>query len=190
MALLLGFRNQKFDDAVPLYVDIGNGMVLNRISGKQLTMPSLTAAMTAEGYTPKPGEVGQSAQWLASNTGWWSNAVTVTTDPPVVAVDHGAGLPITGSTATPPLPSRIVVDFTNQQLGQAHDFEVTYDIGAGDVVVPVTLTPGMTDDLIASAIAIMLNQVVGLESAALPGAMVTVLPDDGVTLTKLDVDLV
>ena len=191
MSLVIGFRNQRYDNAEPLYATIGNGMVLNRLSKAQVSLASLTAAMTAKGYTPPAGEVGApSAQWLAANTGWWSNAVVVTTNPPVIAVDHGAGLPITGDLANPPQPAGVVIDFTNQQLAQAHDVEAVYNIGAGDVTVPITLQPGMDDQAIADGIAFVLNQVVGLEAVSLPGATVAVLPDDGVTLTRLDVDIV
>ena len=198
MALTLCFRNQTANLSEPLYVKVGQGMVRNRLSGAEVTLTSLQAAMRSEGYLAKPGEIDASPTWEATNTGWWSqDAVTPLPHPPhpdntpSVIVDAATRLPVTGDAQNPSPPAEIEIDFTDQQLASAHGVRIIYHVGAvgdPDVVLDVALTPGMTDAFIATRIVFVLNNEPQLISSGSRN-IVEVEPIDGVTLDKLEVDL-
>ena len=174
MTVLLGFQNQKFDDAVPLYVDISNGMVFNRNRHEQLTAASLTAAMTAEGYTPKPGEIGKAPQsWLDANEGWWDGQATA---PPAAA-------PITATLADNATAS-VKVTFAGGPATKAGTVSLGADVGTGTAktiagLTPVTIAKNDTAGAVAGKVAAALNgkqdtaKTVTLAASA-AGAVVTV----------------
>ena len=91
-----GFRNQVYNPQIPLYIKIGQGMVVNRLSGKEVEVQSLLDAMTAEGYSAPAGEIGISAAWEQDNLGWWTYDGVTPQQPPVqtpVATGATAGKP-------------------------------------------------------------------------------------------------
>ena len=84
------------DDACHLFIKVGAGMVVNRLTGEQVEVQSLLDAMTAEHYTAKPGEVDISATWEQDHLGWWTNDGITPQQPPAqtpVATGATAGNP-------------------------------------------------------------------------------------------------
>jgi len=181
MALLLGFRNQKFDDAVPLYVDISGGMLFNRLLRKQITAASLTAAMTAEGYTPKPGEIGKAPQfWLDANEGWWDGQATPPAPPPAGA---STGTPITATLADN-ATATVTITFAGGPATKAGTVALGADVGKGPAktiagLAPVTIAKNDTAAVVAGKVAAALNgkkdagNAVTLAASA-AGAVITV----------------
>ena len=177
MTILLGFRNQRFDNAVPLYVDISNGMVLNRLNGKQLTLASLNAAMTAESYTPKTGEIGKAPQaWLDANHGWWDGQATAPTSPP-------AATPITATLADN-ATATVKVTFAGGPASKAGTVSLGPDVGTGPAktiagLPPVAIAKNDTAAVVAGKVATALNgkqdtaKTVTLAASA-AGAVITV----------------
>lgn len=195
MALQLGFRNYVYNDALPLYVVVGQGLAINRVNSRIESLADLQAAMRNEGYLAKPGEIDVSPGWEAFNSGWWTydNETPAPMQPlpdatPSVVVDRASRLPITGRAQNPAPPAVIEIDFTDQQLASDHGAQVTYDVGGGDVVLDIALRPGLTDALIATALVAVLDGQPQLIASG-SGAVVEVEPVDGVTLTKLEVAL-
>ena len=189
--LKLGFRNQRFDDAVPLYVDISNGMVFNRNSGKQVTVASLNAAMAAENYTPKPGEVGKAPQaWLDANLGWWNGMATAPQQPPAYqapTVTQPTGLPITGDTGGTQT-TLIDINFHGNDIPTGGKMAtVTYNVGATDQNLPIPLTAGSTPIQATTTIATAIDTVAELGAVRGTGTTIRVTPTDGTTLSKLTV---
>lgn len=182
MTILLGFRNQKFDDAVPLYVDISGGMLFNRLLRKQITAASLTAAMTAEGYTPKTGEIGKAPQfWLDANEGWWDGQATAPTSPP-------AATPITVSLAGD-ATATVTITFAGGPAPTAGTVSLGADVGTGPAktiagLSPVTIAMNDTAAVVAGKVAAALNgkkdagNTVTLAASA-AGAVITVTEATG-----------
>jgi len=109
----------------------------------------------------------------------------------VINTDYADRLPLAGGG----LPATLLIDFTGEQLFRAHEVDITYDIGAGDQVIASDLSPGMTDALLADALAFVLSQVAGFSAVVIPPiqgvarAMVVVQIDAGTTLYKLEVSI-
>jgi len=185
--LQIGFRNQRFDDAEPLYVDIGAGMVWNRLTHKAVTMTSLTTAMTADGYTPKTGEVGKaSAAWIAANTGFWDGIATP--PPPAPGSGSTTGAAITSSTAGDGTATAKITFAGGPALAhQTISLGVTTGTGTAKTIAGVSAVQVQKGDTIAAtatAVAAALNgkkdtgNTVTLAAAA-AGAVVTVTEAGG-----------
>ena len=92
MAVVLGFRNQKYDDVNPLFFTIDSKFVFNRLSGKLLDKKALADEMTLEGYTPGTKEFGNPPQaWIDENG--WPYEVAPPVTPPNPSTSATAGKP-------------------------------------------------------------------------------------------------
>ncbi len=66
--LIYGYKGQTFDVYCPLYITINSQFVFNRLSGHLKNKPALLAAMAADGYTLKDGEMGAAPlEWKEHN---------------------------------------------------------------------------------------------------------------------------
>jgi hypothetical protein len=139
--LQFGFRNQVFDDAVPLFVKVGQGLVINRLTGAETTLTSLGDAMAAEHYTPKTGEIDISTAWEANHTGWWTRD-GVTPQPPTIAA--GTITPIIAGLPAAPGAAAIVQIQTGGKglAAQATATIVVKQGTAADVTFTVTIPAG------------------------------------------------
>lgn len=64
MTIVLGYRNQRYDDAEPLYCTTGTEFVFNRHTGRLITHESLVASMALDSYTLGANEMGvPSYEW-------------------------------------------------------------------------------------------------------------------------------
>ena len=121
------FRNQVTDlSDAPLYCEVGQGFVINRLNRMVMTKSSLVAAMTASGYTPKANEIGPAPFWEAVNVGWWSQDSFCT--PVEKQVIHLAAQPTSSAVNITPTFSGVS----------------TYDINWGDGTVDKNKTGQVT----------------------------------------------
>ena len=80
MTLMIGHKNQRFDNAEPLYCTTGTEYVWNRHTGKLIEHDTLVAQMAQITYTPKANEIGlPSYGWQQGHTvgpwiGWGESA--------------------------------------------------------------------------------------------------------------------
>jgi hypothetical protein len=149
MSLQFGFRNQIFSPPTPLYAKVGAGMVVNTRTHKVTDFASLQAAMTAEGYSAKPGEIELSTTsgWENDNTGWWTHD-GITPEPPTI--------PPTGVTVRTPvaLPAQLAsIQFATQGATLAAGGTVTINltITGNAPNAPITVPVAVGDDAYAIA---------------------------------------
>lgn len=182
MPLAFGFHGQTYDDAVPLYVVLGNNRVFNRVLFQILDEASLRKEMLVEGYVAPNSEIGHAPDWLTTHIGPRSSWVIIWTAPTVTPV---TGLPITGD-ATGTQKVTLDIAFHGQDIPVGgKTATVVYNIGAVDVTLPVALTAGMTPTQAVAAIATAINGVTGLGAVKGIGTSITVTPDDTIVLSKL-----
>jgi len=132
MSVKFGFRDQVFDDETPLYIDVRQDVVFNRLTRKLLEKTSLLAEMTADGYVLKEGEMGASPGWVATHQGSWSHLsaadIGITVDGVPAEADGGEATIVIetygGLTAEP-----ITVD-ASFQVGANPDIEFSVEIPA------------------------------------------------------------
>jgi hypothetical protein len=143
MALKLGFRDQVFDDVTPLYIEVGGGEVINRLTGKRLNRASLVAEMTTEEYTPKTGEMAPAPEWLQSHQGPWAFMSGADVDITVAGLPAAAG----GGEAT------LVVETYGRNTAEALTLDASFKLGANpDVAFSVELPAGSSGEDIVTAI--------------------------------------
>ncbi|MCD6293417.1 MAG: hypothetical protein J7M20_00520 [Deltaproteobacteria bacterium] len=70
MTIRIGYRNQRYDDIVPLYIEINAKFVFNRLTSKLMDKPALVAAMAADGHTPHANEIAPPSPGWARSNGW------------------------------------------------------------------------------------------------------------------------
>ena len=174
MGLEIGFRGQVFDNAAPLYVDLGNGEVFDRIKRQRLNKASLVAAMAAEEYTPKTGELVADADWMENNTDSWTHVDAIA---PVIA-----GLPAAadGGEATVTLDGR--------KLAAPVTLDVTFKLGANaDVEFEVEVPAGADGNDVLTLIAAAEEWATNDQTPVVDGVVMTVTngdaDDDLVVLT-------
>jgi hypothetical protein len=187
MAYKLGFRNQGFDDTYPLYALVHPDYVINTKTMQTLTRVSVEAAMTAENYTPKTGEVAASAAWEALRRGWWNHDAVNTPagggQPPVAqtpTIVPVTGLPLTGDGT-----KTVDLDLNFHGAVKAGTFIITYNVGAGDATVTATVLATDTPTQAAGKVAAAIDGVTEL-GASKSGSTVTITPTNGTILTKLE----
>jgi hypothetical protein len=189
MAYKIGFRGQCYDDTYPLYAIVHPDYVINTKTMQTLTKVSVDAAMAAENYTPKAGEVAASAAWEALHHGWWNNDATNTPagggQPPAAqtpTIVPVTGLPITGD---PNGTQKVDLDLNFHGSVKAGTFTITYNVGAGDATVTATVLATDTPTQAAGKVAAAIDSVTEL-GASKSGSTVTVTPTNGTSLTKLE----
>jgi len=193
MTLKIGFRGQTYDDAVPLYLDMPNiapAMVFNRLTHKATTKASLQAAMTAESYHAGAKEIGaMPVAWDAAHDGIWDWVAKAQAQPPAYQTPTATvtGLPAVGD-AGGTKKATVDIDFHSQDIPTGgKTATITYDIGAGDVVLNAPLNAGMTPVQVVHDLVQGITAIAGLTAAKGAGTALAITPDDGTTLSKLTV---
>ena len=152
MALQFGFRNQTYDDAVPLYQDapgLTPPMLWNRLNHVLYYKADLLAFMQAHGYTPGPKEIGPMlVPWDDVNDGPWNSGNAPPITPPVYkppVMQPITGLPKTGSSNDP--FTTLVFDFFGQNVPTGgKTVTIAYTTDGTPVTFNVPLAAGDTPD--------------------------------------------
>lgn len=175
MGLEFGFRGQVFDNTAPLYVDLGNGEVFDRIKRQRLDKASLVAAMAAEEYTPKTGEMTSGVDWMEENTDSWTHTAAIA---PVIA-----GIPAAadGGEATVTLDAR--------KLAAPASLDVTIKLGANaDVVFTVEAPAGADGHDVLTLIAAAEEWADNDQIVGVVGTVMTITNNDpALALAKLTI---
>ena len=186
MSLQIGFRGQLFNTPTPLYAKVGAGMVVNTRTHKTTSFASLQAAMTAEGYSAKPGEIDLSttAGWENNHIGWW-NYDGVTPTPPTI--------PPTGVTVRTPatLPAQQAsIQFATQgaTLSAGGTVTINLTITGNPANAPITVPVAAGDDghAIATKVAAAAGWATASITATVNGASVELDAGAGETFAVLN----
>ena len=199
MSLQIGFRGQLFNTPTPLYAKVGAGMVVNTRTYKTASLASLQAAMTAEGYSAKPGEIELSTTsgWENSHTGWWINdGITPVAQPAgggtitarQIQITKPTGFPITGDAGGTKTVT-IGLGFGGKTLAADAAAGLSYTDASGNHRVNAALTAGMTGDAAAQAIATEIDKEANLGAVA-SGPDIVVTPTDGTVLSGISIVIV
>ena len=152
-----------YDDAHPCFLEVGNGLVYDRIAGQYYTEESLANLAAELSYTITPYEKGDDYFYAKALLGLPLDA------PAAISVLANAG----SGTLT----------FSGGYLAAAYDLLVTYDFnGGGDQTIEIELGIGATPKGVAKALA-SVAWVAGTASA--DGNVLTVSADDD-TIEKLE----
>jgi len=188
MTILLGFRNQRFDNDEPLYCTTGTEFVWNRRNGELIEYDTLVAAMSLETYTPKTNEIGmpslayQQDHSVGPQIGWGEGTGTIpASNTPTNGEDFTAA-----SGATPP---------TGWTDGGVADYQVAGGVltmtndAVGDDTMTQTQTVVADTDYVAY---FAIDSVSGVVTVSADGNALTV-DGPGVyripyTMAALDVD--
>lgn len=134
MTIRLNINGETYDDSVPAFIEVGNGLLLNRISKNYVSKSGLEALATEKSYTLEDYEVGDaSAEYLASNSG-----IPQYTSPLAVEADAGDG----------------TITFSDGPTTELSHVEVNYELdGGGAESLSVDLPIGTTADEAAGLVA-------------------------------------
>ena len=179
MTIRIGFRGYAYDDAAyPLFVDLQNGFVINRMTMSVMTKASLDAAMAAASYTAESYEYFPSLAWEAAHTGDWNK------EKETVTITQPTGLPKTGDSTGTQFAS-IGCDFGGP-ITEICAATVTYKIGSGATkTLKVNLTIGNSSTQANTAIAAALDTAESGLTCTATATTIKVTPADTVVLTSL-----